>query len=271
VLVLLLITSLLGAGGVLYASDEPAKASEAEELAPKQPKYFLLPFEIDGDSGAANGDAIISRILPANSIAISKKLRLLNMAIVTIADAPGGRPGTPGNPDSAPSPNVFGLGDITDAFLFTKKGAWWGVGGILAMPTATDQALGSGKWSGGLAFRLHYQKRPWVLSLLAGNLRSFAGSDNRGDVNQTLIRALVRRTFNDKWFFIYSPIITANWNASSSDRWLVPIGGGFGRHFVSKLPFNVTVQAYSNAIRPEGAPNTVVRVGLTFPFRFPDK
>ncbi|MEJ2580810.1 MAG: neuromedin U, partial [Acidobacteriota bacterium] len=213
-----------------YLSPCAAEAEDEEPAAAEdpaaRPSYFLLPIEFDGDSGAANGDALIGRLIPTNSFALGDRWRLMNLAIVMLADAPGGRPGSPGNPDSIPSPQVFGLGDLTDAVMLGRPDGWWSLGLILGIPTATDQALGSGKWSAGPAWRLSRRSGPWLLSLLAGNLKSFAGDRNRGDVHQLLVRGIVRYTFNEKWFFIYAPIITANWNASSDQRWLIPVGGG---------------------------------------------
>ena len=33
------------------------------------------------------------------------------------------------------------------------------------------------------------------------------------------------------WYLTTSPVITANWEARSDNRWTVPIGGGIGRIF----------------------------------------
>jgi hypothetical protein len=268
----ILIALLLGGYASLYAAEaEDEKPASAAEEPAARPSYFLLPIEVDSDSGAANGDALMARLIPANSFALGDSWRLMNIAIIMLADAPGGRPGSPGNPDSIPSPQVFGLGDFTDALMLGRPGGWWGLGLIFGIPTATDDALGSGKWSAGPALRLSRRSGPWLLSLLAGNLNSFAGDRNRGEVHQLLVRGLVRRTFNERWFFIYAPIITANWNASSGQRWLIPVGGGLGRHFLARRPFNVTLQFYSNVVRPDGAPRSVIRFGLTIPFRIPDR
>ncbi len=267
----IMLVAVLLTGGAVLAADEQGSNTEPEEPAAR-PRYFLLPMEIDGDSGAANGDAVIGRILPANSIPLGEKWRLLNIAIVNIADAPGGRPGTPGNPESPPGPSVFGLGDISDAVLFAKHRSWWGFGVIFGLPTATADALGSGKWSIGPAFRAAHQSGPWLLTALIGNLSSFAGDSNRASTNQLLARVIVRRTFKKRWFFIYAPIITANWNASSDQRWVVPVGGGFGRHVdLHGTPLNISLQAYSNVVRPDGAPHSVFRVGFAIPFRLPDR
>lgn len=230
---------------------------------------FALPIELDFDSGAANGDAIISRLIPVNSFALNKDWRLVNVALAVIADAPGGVPGSPGNPEPIPGPNVFGLGDLTDAVLLSKtqsNGLSWGVGVVFGLPVATDDSLGSGKWSAGPAIRLGYQSGPWRFGMLAGNLKSFAGDADRADVNQLLVRGLVRRELGNNWFFVYSPIITANWNASSDQRWLVPLGGGFGKSFkVRSTPVNLSVQAYSNVTKPDGAPDSVFRLAFVLP------
>ena len=197
----------------------------------------------------------------------------MNIAMVTIADAPGGVPGRPGNPESVPGPNVFGLGDLTDAVLFTPaqpKGLGWGLGVGLGIPIATSDELGSGKWSAGPALRLAHHPGQWILSMLATNRWSFAGDSSRADTNQLLVRLLVRRRLGERWFFLYSPIITANWKASSDQRWLVPLGGGFGRSFKSGgTSVNVSLQAYGNVIKPDGAPDSLVRLEIVFPFRLP--
>ncbi len=232
-------------------------------------ELFVLPIEMDFDSGAANGDAIITRLLPVNSIPLKNNWRLVNIAMIVIADAPGGVPGRPGNPDSVSGPNVFGLGDFTDALLFSRtqaNGLTWGLGAIMSLPIASDETLGSGKWSAGPAIRLAYNSGPWHFGLLAGNLSSFAGDADRTDINQLLVRGLIRRKLNDGWFLKYSPIITANWKAESDQRWLVPLGGGVGKSFkLFSTPASLSLEAYSNVIKPDGAPDNVFRIALTLP------
>jgi hypothetical protein len=248
----------------------PAAASDLTDA-----RVFVLPFEIDADFGAANGDAILGRFLPVNTIVITDRWKLVNVALVTVADAPGGRPGEPGNPNPIPSPRVFGLADFTDALVISpnkRNKLRWGVGFAIGVPTATDPALGSGKWQAGPAFRLSYLTGPWRFALLATNRWSFAGDSNRADTNQLLARGLVRRQLGERWFFISAPIITANWNAPSGQTWLVPLGGGFGRSFPTRsASVNLSLQAYANVIEPDGAPDWVIRLGMTFPLKLPER
>lgn len=235
---------------------------------------WVLPFEIDSDFGADNGNAIISRAIPVNSLLVREDWKLINLAMITIADAPGGVPGSPGNPDPVAGSRTFGLGDLTDAVLFTwntRGNLMLGAGAALNLPIATDERLGSGKWQAGPAIRLGYQALNWRFGLLATNRWSFAGDRDRAEVNQLLLRTVIRREMSNRWFFISDPIITANWKADSGQKWLVPLGGGFGRA-VSRdpVPVNVSLQFYWNVIKPDGAPDWLVRVGVTFPFEFPE-
>ena len=234
---------------------------------------WVLPLEFDSDFGADNGNAIIARAIPVNSLLVREDWKLINLAMITIASAPGGRPGSPGNPESVAGPKTFGLGDLTDAVLFTwntKGKLMLGAGAAFNIPIATDETLGSGKWQAGPAIRVAYQAPNWRFGLLAANRWSFAGDSDRADVNQLLLRTVLRRKLRNRWFFISDPIITANWNAASGQKWLVPLGGGFGRAVSNeRVPVNVSLQLYWNAIRPDGAPDWLARVGVTFPFQLP--
>jgi hypothetical protein len=162
------------------------------------------------------------------------------------------------------------LGDLTNAVFFTpptrSQMFVWGFGPIFGFPTATDENLGSGRWSSGPAFRIAYRPGPWNLGAVVGNLTSFAGDADRGDVNQLLVRGLVRRQLGGGWYFTYNPIITANWNQSSGQRWLIPIGGGIGKSFeIGARQFAISVHGYYHAVKPDGAPKGLFRIALVLP------
>ncbi len=80
-----------------------------------------------------------------------------------------------------------GLGDI-NAFLsysfISEPTKTIGIGPLLAAPTASEDALGSGKWQGGLAFVAFIAKSPVVqYGALVTWQTSFAGDENRGNTN----------------------------------------------------------------------------------------
>ena len=66
---------------------------------------------------------------------------------------------------------------------------------------------------------------------------------------------------------VSAPIVTANWEANSGERWVVPFGGGLGRVFrVGSQPINTTAQAYYNAQKPTGGSQWSLRLQLQLLF-----
>jgi hypothetical protein len=56
------------------------------------------------------------------------------------------------------------------------------------------------------------------------------------------------------WYLSSSPLISANWKASTGNvLWTVRVGGGVGRILRLGLqPVNISVQFYGNAAQPSG-------------------
>jgi hypothetical protein len=78
----------------------------------------------------------------------------------------------------------------------------------------------------------------------------------------------VNFNFKSGAYLTTSPVITANWEASSSQKFTVPVGGGVGKIFkFGRLPVNTQVSAYYNVERPDFAPNWQLRLQaqLMFP------
>ena len=156
-----------------------------------------------------------------------------------------------------------GLGNLTvTAFLSpAKPGALiWGVGPVASFPTATSPFTGSqSTWGLGPSAVLLTMPGPWVLGVLVNQIWSVAGASS----SQLLIQYFVNYNFHDGWYLTTSPILTANWQASSGQQWVVPFGAGGGKIFrIGKLPFNGNVSAYYNAVRPDIGPEWTVRVQL---------
>ena len=243
----------------------------AQNKESKSPKItFSLPIEFDLDYGASNGYAIINRYLPLIAFPIGEKWKLINLTQIILADAPGGVPGRPGNPEPGAGERVFGIGDMLNAVYLTppppSKRFVWGFGPAVGFPTATDDRLGSGKWTFGPTIRIAYRPGEWNLGALVVNLWSFAGDSNRNDVNQLLIRGLIRRRLGAGWYFTSNPIITANWKAESGQQWLIPLGAGIGRRFeISSISVALAVHYYHHVIKPDGAPDGLFRVDFIIP------
>ena len=255
----------LFAGLIVSAGSTPAAAQEQAPVGLRAPpRAFALPMEVEHDFGAANGEATIIRFLPLWSVPLGEAWRLINLELVTAGEAPGGVPGGSVNPNPTPGERAFGLSDLIHGSFFTPEDQGpfiWGAGFILGIPTATDRVLGSGKWAAGPAIRLTFRTGPWNLGAIAGQRWSFAGDASRPDLNALIIRGTFRFKLPGPWYLVSSPIITANWNAPSSERWLVPLGGGPGITFgAGSHRWATSLQAYVNAVKPEGAPDWAARV-----------
>ena len=69
------------------------------------------------------------------------------------------------------------------------------------------------------------------------------------------------------WYLTSSPVMTANWNADSGNRWTVPLGGSIGKLFkVGKLPLATQLQALGNVERPKFASGWSLRFQIQFLF-----
>jgi len=258
--------SLFIGNGLLLLLLGLAQPTAGQEDAIKQLSeargFFALPLELDFDNGAANGNATILRIMPLYTLPLSEHWKLVNLSIIGMADAPGGTPAFPGDRSFGQEAGVSDL--IHSSFVTpTRLGDFtWGVGAILAIPTATDDSLGSGKWAAGPAFRVTHRKGPWDLAAIIGQRWSFAGSDDRAEVNQLMIRATTLRRLPNNWFFVSSPLIIANWDRPE-EKWLVPVGGGIGRSFkLRESPWAWSVQGYFNAIKADPDPDWVIRLSI---------
>jgi hypothetical protein len=166
---------------------------------------------------------------------------------------------------------AFGFGDLNPTFFFApaKPGKWiWGAGPAFVLPTAASRTLGQGKFSLGPGVVVLTQPGKWTLGLLANNVWSVAGKENRAAVNQVLFQYFINYNLKKGYFLTWQPTITANWRATgsqSNQRWVIPFGGGVGR--IMKLgnqPVNVGIQAYANAVRPPGTSPFTLRLQIAF-------
>ncbi|MDR4493977.1 MAG: neuromedin U [Nitrospirales bacterium] len=146
-----------------------------------------------------------------------------------------------------------------------------GIGPTFILNTATDDRLGSGKWSVGPTLAVVSIPDPWVVGAIIRNLWSVAGDDHRLEVNLFLIEPFVNFNFSNGWYLTSTPPITANWEAEDKrNRWTVPIGGGVGKVIFrgEKRPINLKLQGFYFLEKPDRAPDWLLQ--LQFQILFPD-
>jgi hypothetical protein len=190
-----------------------------------------------------------------------------------------------------------GLGDLSVTFFLSPKKPGkiiWGVGPVLLTPTATASVLGADKWGAGPSVVALVQPKGWTIGALANNVWSFAGGNDtpvspaaepqrfvngfdefidRGTkVNSFMIQYFVNRNYEQGWYLTSSPILTANWELPSDERWIVPFGGGVGRVFkIGHQPVNLQVQNFYNVIHPKTLPHPQWQFRVDFILLFPKK
>lgn len=206
-----------------------------------------LPFQNNTtfDYGPDEDVQNVLNIQPVWPFSLTSRWNLISRTILPVIDQPD-LPGLDG---------AFGLGDVNQTLFFSPAAQGkviWGVGPTFTLPTATDDVLGAGKWGAGLGMVALTMPGRWVFGVLVTNQWSFAGDDQRPDVNSMVLQYFVNYNFDGGWYLTSAPINTANWEVDSDDRWTVPIGGGVGKIFrIGRQPMNAQVGAYYNVVTPD--------------------
>lgn len=204
----------------------------------------------------------ILNVQPVWPFSISEDWNLITRTIVPVMSQPGLAPG---------QDRTNGIGDTTfSAFLSPKKSGKliWGAGPVVLLPTSTDDALGVGEWGAGLSAVFLGMPGHWVVGSLFSNV--WSGTNDDGDkVNLFTWQYFVNYNIpgGNGLYLASAPIITANWEAESGNRWTVPFGGGVGKIFkIGKQPLNGQVSAYYNVEKPEFGADWQLRLQLQFLF-----
>ena len=124
-----------------------------------------------------------------------------------------------------------GIGDfnVFFAYLFDtgNPAISFGVGPQFTLPTATDDLLGTEKWSAGLANVLFVGTNPkFQFGYLLTWQASFAGSDDRADVNQGAFQPFAFYQLGDGWYLRSAGVWTYDFE---TDNFSIPIGLGIGK------------------------------------------
>lgn len=255
---------------LLAPQSSSAQSGDAESLAKAAQNpiadMISLPFQnnTNFDFGPLKKTQNILNIQPVYPVNLNAEWNLITRTIVPVISQPALTSG---------EDRTNGIGDIQlSAFLSPKQavGGWvWGVGAVAQLDTATDDLLGQGAWGlGPTAVVLHLGKT-WVYGALINNIWSVVKDDGRPKVNQMLLQPFVNYNFPEApgRYLQFSPIITANWEASSGQQWTVPLGLGIGQIMrFGKQPVNLSASAYYNVERPDDAARWQLRLQVQFLF-----
>jgi len=250
-----------GTGAGAGDTDADKQAELARKALNPIASLISLPIQGNWDYGIGTTDAtkLTVNVQPVVPVSLSETTNLILRTVVPIIDAPASSEG--GSDHS-------GLGDILQSWFFSPKkpvGGWiMGAGPAILYPSATDGALGAGKWGAGPTFLMLQQSHGFTYGLLANHVWSFAGQSRRASVSASFVQPFL--SYTTKTF------TTLGVNTESSydwqtEQWLAPLNVTLTQLLkVGKQPFSLLVGYRHFMDAPDGGPDSGLRVGVTLLF-----
>ncbi|HSN72709.1 MAG TPA: hypothetical protein VLT59_14430 [Steroidobacteraceae bacterium] len=225
----------------LFAPASAVLADEAEEtdlaMQLSNPVAALIsaPLQLnyDQDIGPRDeGERWLLNVQPVIPFDLNPEWNLISRTILPVVRQTDIFPG-------AGSQN--GIGDIVQSIFFSPKAptasGWiWGAGPVLLLPTGSNDLLTTDKWGAGPTAVVLKQSNGWTRGLLANHIWSFAGDDDRADVNATFLQPFLTYTTPTQWTFAVNTESTYDWD---NEQWSVPVNASaskllrFGTQLVS--------------------------------------
>jgi len=201
------------------AAQDDQAAELARKLANPVASLISVPLQYNYDEyGGANDGGTSSRLVvqPVIPFSLNEDWNLITRTLIPFVDQ---------NDFPQDALNESGLSDTTASFFFSPKaptaGGWiWGAGPVLLLPTATEDVLGTEKWGIGPTGVALKQTGPWTVGLLAGQVWSVAGDDDRSNVSSTTLQPFVSYTTKTHTTFGAYTESAYNWEG---EQWSVPL------------------------------------------------
>ena len=273
-----------GSGGEAPSTEKAGEADEAEKIAEAlaNPLSYLWLMFTQNDTMWYDGDILdrlgedtkvmnTTLIMPVLSMQLTEKWKTIFRPVIPINSFD-----TVDNlnvsVDSVEEPIIgvdfdreTGLGDIVLWTAFSKQYTppfVWGFGQTIMMDTATDDRLGTGKWSAGpMALAVSITEK-WILGGIAQHWWSFAGEDtttvntnlgpvtiDRPDVNLTDFQYIIRYRWSKLTNIGCAPNIRYNWETEQLN---LPIGIGFDTLVkLGPLPVKIGAELYYYVVKSD--------------------
>ncbi len=241
------------------------EAQLAQDLLNPIANIYTIPIQVlyDQNIGPADeGEKLTINIQPVLPFSLNEDWNLITRTILPVIFQDDVFPG---------AGSQSGIGDINMSLFLspqapTKRGVTWGVGGVFLLPTASEEALGTEKWSAGPTFVALGQRGPWIYGALAGQAWSFAGASDRADVNLTQIYPWFGHTWSTATTLYIQSDMSYDWE---SEQWAIPVDVGVQQLFeVGSIYVSADLGAGYWAESPDYGPEGW-RFRLQFNFVFP--
>ena len=251
------------AAALLLIGVAPAAAQDATALAKQtqNPVSSLISVPLQGnwDFGVGDRDATATllNIQPVIPFAISKSTNIVLRVIMPLTSQPG--------PQGV---RINGMGDIvaTAFFVPSKTGRiTWGVGPVLLLPAATNNALGSEKFGIGPSAVVLTQPGNWTIGVLFNQIWSTSGANDRADVSATFLQPFANYNLGSGLSVGVSLEASGNWKADQT--WTAPLLFNVSKvAMLGKRPVNFLVGAGPTVASPTGGANWRFRLAAIFLF-----
>ena len=242
----LTLSLFIGLGSMVLSADQDLAKQSQNPIG----NLISVPFEFwhyeSKDVDARSNALMIKPVYPVNI----GKYNLINRLIIPFLDVDAAFSGDLDDVNLGPiNIDQSGLGNIQYQAFFTPAEpgkAIVGLGPVFEFPTHSEDFLGSEKFSAGAAAVVLSMPGNWVVGMLAQNIWSVGGDSEAPDVNKFTFQYFLNYNLSNGWYLTTSPIITADWEKESDDRWSVPWGGGVGRLVnIGKQPVDFKLQGYT--------------------------
>ena len=247
-------------GGSGTEAEEDSQAELAKKLNNPVANLISAPIQNNWDFGIGPADAMkyTANIQPVIPVSVNEDWNVIIRTILPVIYAESPIPG--GNSTS-------GLGDTTQSFFFSPKkpvGGWiLGAGPVMYYPTATDSALGAGKWGAGPTIVALRQEHGFTYGILANHIWSFAGWGDQ-DVSATFLQPFFSCTTKTYTTFTLNTESTYDWE---NEEWTVPLNLMVAQLMkIGKMPVQFQIGGRYYAESPAGGPDWGLRFTVTFLF-----
>jgi len=215
---LMLITGMI----VLHAQEKPGASAQelADKLSNPVANMISVPIQnnLDYGIGPYNGSKYTINVQPVIPIHLSQHLNLITRYIIPIVDQ---------RDITGENTNQFGLSDATISAWFSPTGSkngWiWGAGPAFLVPIGTNDYLSTRKWGAGPTALALRQSKGLTYGFLVNQLWSFAGDENRGDVNQMFLQPFLSKSWKSGASVTLNSEITFDWEHNTTSAHLNPL------------------------------------------------